>query len=248
MRRRLIGLVAATTSLVLVAFLVPLALLIQTVVEDRAMAAALTRAESLDAVVATADDDAVTTTLRRLEADNTYPVTLFLPDGTVRGAPAPRTDAVELASRGRSLTADTTGGREILVHVRVGDRRTTVIRTFVSDAQLSRGVLQFWLVLGALGLALLLLGLLIADRLARRLLVPITDLAHVSHRLAGGDLEVRASPDGPPEIREVAGGLNHLADRIKELLAAERERIADLSHRLRTPLTALRLEAEALPN
>jgi signal transduction histidine kinase len=42
----------------------------------------------------------------------------------------------------------------------------------------------------------------------------------------------------------VAEALNLLADRIDELLVAERERVADLSHRLRTPLTALRLDAE----
>jgi len=47
-------------------------------------------------------------------------------------------------------------------------------------------------------------------------------------------------------LRDVATALNHLAGRIQELLEQERETLADLSHRLRTPLTALRLEAEAL--
>ena len=41
-------------------------------------------------------------------------------------------------------------------------------------------------------------------------------------------------------------GLNRLAVRIGELLAHERETLADLSHRLRTPLTALRIDAESL--
>ncbi|OUC94743.1 sensor histidine kinase, partial [Streptosporangium minutum] len=50
----------------------------------------------------------------------------------------------------------------------------------------------------------------------------------------------------PPEIRDVGAALNHLAARIRELLAREREAVADLSHRLRTPVTALRLEAETL--
>ena len=67
-----------------------------------------------------------------------------------------------------------------------------------------------------------------------------------SRALAGGR---RATPEptsaGPPEIADVAEALNLLADRIDELRAAERERVADLSHRLRTPLTALRLDAEA---
>lgn len=49
-----------------------------------------------------------------------------------------------------------------------------------------------------------------------------------------------------PELREVGHALNQLAGRITELLAAERESVADVSHRLRTPLAALRLETGEL--
>ena len=48
-------------------------------------------------------------------------------------------------------------------------------------------------------------------------------------------------------MREVGTAVNQLAGRIGELLAAEREGAADLAHRLRTPLTALRLDVEGLP-
>jgi signal transduction histidine kinase len=75
---------------------------------------------------------------------------------------------------------------------------------------------------------------------------PIGELSAVSERLARGDLNARARPAGPPEVRRVATALNHLARRIRDLLRQEREAAADLSHRLRTPLTALRLDAEAL--
>lgn len=61
-----------------------------------------------------------------------------------------------------------------------------------------------------------------------------------------GELDARVRPSGPGEVRAIGGALNHLATRIGELLAAERESVADLSHRLRTPLTAMRLDAEAL--
>jgi signal transduction histidine kinase len=47
-------------------------------------------------------------------------------------------------------------------------------------------------------------------------------------------------------VAAVAEAFNLLAGRVGELLAAERELVADLSHRLRTPLTVLRLEADAL--
>jgi signal transduction histidine kinase len=49
-------------------------------------------------------------------------------------------------------------------------------------------------------------------------------------------------------VKQVAEAFNQLGDRVGELLEAERELVADLSHRLRTPLTVLRLDAEGLDN
>ena len=74
---------------------------------------------------------------------------------------------------------------------------------------------------------------------------PAAGLARTSRALAAGDASARADVAGPPEIADVAEAINLLADRIDELRTTERERVADLSHRLRTPLTALRLDAEA---
>ena len=54
-----------------------------------------------------------------------------------------------------------------------------------------------------------------------------------------------STPAGPPELRDAALAFNTMADDLRRLLDAERELAADLSHRLRTPLTALRLDAEA---
>ena len=64
--------------------------------------------------------------------------------------------------------------------------------------------------------------------------------------LATGNLDARVDPSGPDEVLNVGTAMNALAQRIGELLVAEREALADLSHRLRTPLTALRLDTEAL--
>lgn len=55
MRSRLILLVVATTSMVLVAFLIPLALLLRTVATDRAVDAATTQVQSMSPLVATLD-------------------------------------------------------------------------------------------------------------------------------------------------------------------------------------------------
>ena len=59
-------------------------------------------------------------------------------------------------------------------------------------------------------------------------------------------MHARATLGRPEEVAEVGSALNLLADRIDEVIATEREAVADLSHRLRTPLTALRLDADAL--
>ncbi|MDG4788720.1 HAMP domain-containing sensor histidine kinase [Micromonospora sp. WMMD1102] len=246
MRRRLTLLVAAITGLVLLAFLVPLAVLLRGVAADRAVVAATADVQALVPLVGTAAPDGLRLAAEQVGAAADRPVTVFLPDGAVLGDDAPRTDGVELAARGESLTVDREEGREILVAVQGRPDGTAVIRTFVPHEELTRGVYRSWLVLAGLGLALLLLGLAVADRLARSLTAPITELSTVSHRLAGAELTARATPSGPAELRAVANALNRLATRIQELLRDEREQLADLSHRLRTPLTSLRLESESL--
>ncbi|MGC5011515.1 sensor histidine kinase [Streptosporangium sp. DT93] len=243
MRRWLTLLVAATTSLVLIALLVPLALLVRTVAAGAAVGEAESEAQSVAVAVGAVDAETLGLTVEQAE----HPVTVFLPGGQVVGVPAPRSAAVELASLGRSVTAAAPGGREILVAVQgVASGGTAVVRVFLDDDRLTRGVFQVWAGLAALGLALVVLGVLVGDRLARAVIRPITALAGVSHRLASGDLSARTVPEGPAEVRAVGVALNHLAERITGLLAEEREGVADLSHRLRTPLTGLRLEAESL--
>lgn len=248
MRRRVLVLVAATTSLVLIAFLVPLALLLRTVAADRAVQGATVQAQALSPLVATADRATLGVSVQQVDAVADADITVFLADGTRLGAPAPRSPLVELAVLGNSASVQQADGREIAFAVRDGTGAFAAIRTFVPDAALTAGVTRAWLLLAALGLGLLLTSLVVADRLARSLVRSTTELATVSHRLAGGDLEARAGADGPGELAVVGTALNGLAGRIADLLREERETVADLAHRVRTPLTALRLDAEALPD
>ncbi|SDD33627.1 sensor histidine kinase [Glycomyces harbinensis] len=245
MRARLTLLVGATATLILLAFSIPMAILLRNSAAQEAIAAAELEGQNLTPIVSSGDLARTETTVQTFNAQNAYPVTVFWPDGTVIGEPAPRSDAVELAALGRSLTASTASGREILYGIGLQDG-TAVVRVHVSDEQLTEGVARSWLLLGVIAVALLAFGLTVASLFAGRLLVPLNNLAAVSHRLAEGDLVARADAAGPAELRNVGTALNTLADRIKDLLEAERERVADLSHRLRTPLTVLRLEAEAM--
>lgn len=247
MRRQVALLVAATTSLVLIAFLVPLALLLRTLAVDRAVAQSVQEAQGLAAVVAVVTDPAQLEPVVQLADERSErAVSVVLPDGRRLGAPVEAgSRLLALAAGGRSFTAEVAGGREVLVPVDTRAGRA-VVRSYVPDRLLHRGVARGTAVLVALGLALLGVGILVADRLARGTVRPVTALARTAHDLAEGDLDARVDPAGPPEVREVGRAVNRLGTRIGELLAAEREAVADLSHRLRTPLTALRLEAEGL--
>jgi len=242
-RRQLATLVAVTMTLVLLAFLVPLGILLRGTAADQAISLAVDTAQSTAALIA-ADPDAVA------GIDGTssggVAITVFMANGTVVGAAAGRTPSVRLAALGYAFTASSGGGVESLVPVQGMPGGTAVVRAYASSALLRKGVTRTWIVLGLLGLALLVLGLLLADWLGRRLRGAVTSLAATADRLAGGDLSARVEPDGPRELRRVGAELNRLAARIGELLAAEREEVADLAHRLRTPVTALRLDAEAV--
>ena len=120
--------------------------------------------------------------------------------------------------------------------------------TYPTDTLRSQ-VVRTWLLFGATGLAVLLavvpVGLLVARWVTR----PTTALTERVGRLADGDLDARADPQtGPPEVRELAAGFNAMADRLGTLVADQRAFAADASHQLRSPLTALRLEIEQLPD
>lgn len=240
MRRQITLLVAATTSIVLLAFLLPAASLVARVAEARALDAGQAQVQFLTPSVGLDSREQVAANLIGT-ADDVRAAVRWT-DGTWLGNPAERDVPV---SDGAS-EIETDDGVLLLQPVTRTDG-AALVEVFVPAETLRAGVTRTWLVLAALGVVLLALALVVADRLARTMTRPVTDLADTAHRLGAGDLSARAVPSGPGEVRAVAAAVNRLAERIGELLDAEREGAADLAHRLRTPLTALRLDVEALP-
>jgi signal transduction histidine kinase len=249
MRARLALLVAATTSVVLLAFLLPLAVSIARSAHSNAITEATAFGQSLSRSVA----GTTNTPASRAELngaiddvrDAGFPVSVLLPG---RAALGDRVDGARPnpATLRTSRVEELASGASVIRQPVFRFDGTAVVSTVVPASALRAGVARAWLVLGGLGVVLVLLSLVVADRLARSMTGPISNLAHTAERLGKGDLAARATPGGPTEIREVGLALNRLATRIDELLSREREEVADLSHRLRTPITALRLDAEGL--
>ena len=251
MRTRLALTAAAVTAMIVVAFSIPLARLTQVVAANRALDAAKLESRSLGGAISAVSDQPATIAqlVERANAGNPRPITVYLPDGTVLGPPIPADAEVELARKGRSFTAGAPGGgRDILVGISGPDTNaTTVLRVRVTASLLNQGVAKARAVMLAVGAAVVVIAVILSDWLARSVLGPMGNLLSVTRRLQQGELGARVSPAGPPEVAEVGIAVNGLADRVGVLLAAEREAAADLSHQLRTPLTALRLDAEGLP-
>ncbi|MFG2989555.1 ATP-binding protein [Streptomyces sp. NPDC048257] len=246
MRRSLAGVALAVTSMVALSFLIPLGALVMSLVKEQSVTAAEQRAAALAPVLTlTTDPSALRESAAGLDAAEHLVV--HLPDAQTLGdsqAPAP---LLERAEKGReSISQKIRGGWICLQPVVLPGDRVAVVENFVPDEELTRGVKASWAMMLLLAVGLVGGSVLVADRLGAKVVRSSKKLAQASHTLGQGNLDTRVEPMGPKELRDAGDAFNAMAHRMTELLAIERELVADLSHRLRTPLTALHLASERM--
>lgn len=165
-------------------------------------------------------------------------------DGAAPGSVATGPD-VTWAVQGRVGRAHGDGVLTVAVPMEVAGQ-PLILRATADDGAMRRGVRRAWMQIGGLAVAALGAATLLARWQGRRLAAPLEDLAASARRLGEGDFSARAPRTGLPEPDDVAGALDRTADRLAAMLERSTSFSADASHQLRTPLTALRLDLEAL--
>jgi len=96
-----------------------------------------------------------------------------------------------------------------------------------------------------IGLLGLVAGMAIAFALANSLARPLIQLSDAARKLGDGDLTTRVGDvGGAREVKDLGESFDEMANRFERNVHAQREFVANASHQLRTPLTAMKLRLE----
>lgn len=148
----------------------------------------------------------------------------------------------------RNETQTTTHDSRMTIALPFGDTAPSGVVVYSrSTDSLSDQELAIWGWLSVCAVAAFVASVAVSVRLARWVSRPLTELDAAAARLGEGELGARAEVGGgPPEVRRLAATFNTMAGRTEALVHGHAAVTADVSHQLRTPLTALRLRLDLL--
>ena len=116
-----------------------------------------------------------------------------------------------------------------------------------SAAPLHARIRSHWITLALFGIGMVALATALGAVLARSLTRPLEGIEAAVAAVGAGRLSERAPVGrGPAELDALGETVNEMAERLEELVHTQRAFLADASHQLRTPLTALHLRLENL--
>lgn len=156
-----------------------------------------------------------------------------------RAAPGLAGDSVVTETGGRFLAVVPVTGHDVRVAGAVLLSRPS--------APLNARITRLWTRLALVALVSVAAAVGLAVALARWVGRPLRGLETAAESLGSGELGARADPPArPAEVRRLAERFNVMAARLEGLIHDHRTVLADVTHQLRTPLTALRLRMELL--
>jgi signal transduction histidine kinase len=238
--------IAGVTTVAVVLFAIPLAIAVQRLYRDDAVAVLERDATR---VAAAAPDD---------EAQDPHPVRLPTGLRSRLTVGIYRTDGRLLTGVGPARSVPAAAAADGRLHQAVEDRALTVSAPIPSDEGVTAAVRvsmpydvitdrteRAWLLMTALALLVVMLAVALARYQAARLAGPLERLTRAAQALGDGDFTIRAKRSGVREADTAELALEATAHRLGTLLDRERAFSADVSHQLRTPLTGLLLGLES---
>jgi signal transduction histidine kinase len=96
------------------------------------------------------------------------------------------------------------------------------------------------------GAAAAALALAMARWLARGMTQPLRDMARAARRMETGDYTARVRTTSRDEVGQLAAAFNNMSAELESLERLRRDLVANVSHELKTPISALRAHLENL--
>lgn len=269
MTRRLVAGYLALTIVVLVVLMVPLGIthkhgleqdLLLRMERDATVVASLIEEEMRTPT--TADDAGIALAVERYARETGARVAVTGPAGEVvadTDPPAPGERSLRTRPEVRSALDGlvATGSRYsetlgtdllyVAVPVAAAGRIYGSVRITYPASEVNAQARSYWLLLAGVAAITLAAVALIGWLIARWVSRPIARLEEGAAAIGAGDLTTRVPEDeGPPEVRALAQRFNVMVAQLEQLVGAQEAFVADASHQLRTPLTAMRLRIENL--
>jgi signal transduction histidine kinase len=205
------------------------------------------QADSVAAIFVTPQqDDTLRRVIARTPAGAEGRLAVHFTDGRTLGTSRATADDVRRAlAQGRPITVTVPGFRSYLVPVDTSVQQA-VVEVCTPDGLATDGIGARLALLVLVGLCSIGFAVALVDRRSRKLATAVGQLRDVATVLGVHTAPPTMPATTPRELVDLGSALGEISGRLADLVANERELLADLSHRLRTPLTALRLDIDAV--